>query len=258
MSYHPNYAVDGDPKTAWNEGGPTDGPGEWLRIPVTRQRGVSRVRLRLLDGFHYSKQIYAANSRAKNIEVRLLPGKAAAQRFTLEDKMAWQEIAFDAKAELVDAIELRVVDVYRGASYKDLAISEVEVYVTSTSPEDPELEQQNAKSLAAWATQHYASLLAFRLAHGPHRPWGRDMIALDLASAHVRLALLAEAAGQTDRSRDEIAAAASHLQGTKRSVEDVRALVIEVDRNARSRPGRGRESVEAFVARLGEGADVHP
>src|SRR5207344_1749126 len=112
-----------------------------LKIPLTRQRAVSHVRLRILDGYHKSKAIYQANARAKTIEIRTLPN-GSPTRHALVDQMIWQEIGFDTSAATVDGIQLTVVDVYPGAKYKDLCISEIEVYVTSESPEDPELEKQ--------------------------------------------------------------------------------------------------------------------
>jgi hypothetical protein len=170
VQYHPNYAIDGDPKTAWNEGAPNDGPGEWIRFAVTKQKNVGRVRLRILDGFHYSEPIYRANARAKTIDIRLLPdGKP--RRQILDDKMAWQEIAFPTETAVLDAIEIKVVDVYPGAKFKDLAISEVEIYVTSESPEQPDVEKKQADAIAAWkkdqrALSELASVPSVELAPG--------------------------------------------------------------------------------------------
>jgi hypothetical protein len=170
VQYHPNYAIDGDPKTAWNEGAPNDGPGEWVRFTVTKQQSVSRVRLRILDGFHYSDAIYRANARAKTVDIRLLPdGKP--RRQVLDDKMAWQEIALATETPVLDGIEIKVVDVYPGAKFKDLAISELEIYATSESPEQPDVEKRQLGAILAWkkeqrALAELASVPAVELAPG--------------------------------------------------------------------------------------------
>ena len=149
VQYHPSYTIDGDPKTAWNEGAPGDGAGEWLRFHVTHQEGVSHVRLRILDGFQYDDAIYKANPRAKTVEIKLLPdGKP--HRAVLADQTAWQDIAFSTETPVLDRIELKVVDVYPGARFEDLAISEVEIYVTSQTPEKPDVEKAQLDAILAW------------------------------------------------------------------------------------------------------------
>ena len=155
LQYHPNYAVDGDPKTAWNEGTHGKGANKYLRFHVTPQRDVSRVRLRVLDGFQYSDAIYRANPRAKTIEVRLLPAGTPPFRQVLADDKAWQEIVIPTEAPAVDAIELAVVDVYPGAKYKDLAISEIELYATSRTPEQPDVEKQHLDAIVAWKKRQH-------------------------------------------------------------------------------------------------------
>lgn len=148
LRYDPGFAADGDPKTAWNEGAPGDGAGEWLRFAITKQEGVRRVRLKIFNGFQYNDAIYKANARAKVIEVRFSPDPKP-RRATLEDKQGAQELVFETEAPVVDGIELRVAEVFPGAQYKDLAISDVELYVTSESPEQPDVEKKNLDELRA-------------------------------------------------------------------------------------------------------------
>jgi hypothetical protein len=64
--------------------------------------------------------------------------------------MDWQEISFDTSADAVDMIELRIVDVYEGKRFADLALSEAEIYVTSASPDDPDGEKALLGSLLTW------------------------------------------------------------------------------------------------------------
>ena len=149
--YHPNYAMDGDPASAWNEGAETSGAGEWLRVPITKQEGLTALTLRIMNGYQKSEALFQANTRAKTIQVTLLPG-GQTRSLTLEDKLGWQELTIqDLKADVVEAIELKIVDVYEGGKYKDLCISEIELFATSTSKEAPEAEATKQKELLAWA-----------------------------------------------------------------------------------------------------------
>jgi hypothetical protein len=148
--YHPNYALDGDPNSAWNEGAETSGAGEWIRLPITKQEGLTALTLRFLNGYQKSESLFQSNTRAKTIQVTLLPGRET-KTFTLEDKMGWQEIVLaDLKAPTVEAIELTIVDVYEGKKYKDLCLSEIEVFATSASKEEPEAEAAKQAELLAW------------------------------------------------------------------------------------------------------------
>lgn len=147
--YHPNYAMDGDPTSAWNEGAETSGAGEWIKIPITKQEGLSSLTLRMMNGYQKSESLFQSNTRAKTIQVKLLPG-GQSQNSTLEDKMDWQEISIALTADSVEAIELTILDVYEGKKYKDLCLSEIEVYATSIGKEDPEAELLKQKELLAW------------------------------------------------------------------------------------------------------------
>jgi hypothetical protein len=156
VQYHPNFAADADTTTAWNEGAPGDGPGEWLRFAVTPQQGVSRIRLRVSNGFQFNDAIYKANPRAKTIEITPLPG-GKPHRHVLTDDQAPQEIIIPTELPALQAIELKIVDVYPGSRFKDLAISEVEIYVTSKTPERPDIEKANLAAILDWK-QHQLDL----------------------------------------------------------------------------------------------------
>src|ERR671930_2204078 len=64
-NYYPLYISDDDPKTAWTEGAPTSGAGEWLRMRVTRTEGATRARLRIRAGYQKSTRMFKANARPK-------------------------------------------------------------------------------------------------------------------------------------------------------------------------------------------------
>lgn len=156
--YHPNYAMDDNPLSAWNEGAETSGAGEWLKIPVTMQKDVDKVRLRFLNGYQKSENVFQNNARIKTMQVTFLPGKET-QTFTLEDKMDWQEKTLTVLAPQIEAIELKAVEVYEGKKFKDLALSEVEVFVSSMSKETPEIEAEKHTKLLDWIQAQKDALL---------------------------------------------------------------------------------------------------
>jgi hypothetical protein len=159
-NYHPNYIMDGDPKTAWVEGGDSSGAGEWVRIHVSPVERATRIRLRIRNGYHKSASLYAKNARARKLAIKLLPG-GHSHTAELADEMSWQELAFDQPAARLDALELAVVDVIEGKKYTDLCISDVEVYVTGLTVENPAFEKAKLDELLAWKKKRLAAAKLF-------------------------------------------------------------------------------------------------
>jgi hypothetical protein len=148
-NYHPSYILDGDPKTAWVEGADSSGAGEWVRIHVSPVEGATKIRLRIQNGYHKSKELYAKNARLKTVELVALPSNTK-HKATLEDAMKWQEVAFEQPAGRLEAIELRAVDVVEGSKYTDLCVSDVELYVTGLNVENPAFEKSKLDTLLGW------------------------------------------------------------------------------------------------------------
>lgn len=159
-NYHPNYVADDDPKTAWVEGGKGSGAGEQLRIHLTPLDKTTRIRLRVRNGYQKSRALFTANARAKDVTVRLLPSKVEVQA-TLADKDGWQELAIAQPAGLVRGVELDVRSVYEGTTYADLCISDVQVFATSETPENPAFEKLKRTALLAWRATRIATARAF-------------------------------------------------------------------------------------------------
>jgi hypothetical protein len=159
-NYHPNYVADDDPKTAWVEGAATSGSGEWIRINVTELDKTTKIRLKIRNGYQKSKGLFAANARAKDIVVRLLPSQTAVKA-TLTDKNGWQEVAVSQTAGQVKAVELAVTSVYEGTKYADLCISDIQVFATSETPDNPAFEKSKRKELLAWRKARVAAAKLF-------------------------------------------------------------------------------------------------
>jgi len=159
-NYHPNYLMDGDPKTAWVEGGDGSGAGEWIRVQLSPVEGVTRIRLRLQNGYHRSRSLYGKNARARQIAITTQPG---GQRHAagLADDMAWQEVVFDVPPGRVEALELEVTEAFEGTRYTDLCISELEVFLTGLTVENPAFEKSKRDELIAWKKNRLAAAALF-------------------------------------------------------------------------------------------------
>ena len=169
-NYHPNYIADDDAKTAWVEGATTSGAGEWIRVKITRLDGTSKIRVRIRNGYQKSKALFAANARAKAITVKLLPSGATAKA-TLPDAMEWQEVAVEQKAGPVEAVEIKVDSVYAGTKYTDLCISDVQVFATSTTKQNPVFEKLKYVALQAWKQQRLEAARQFKKADAGTLPF---------------------------------------------------------------------------------------
>jgi hypothetical protein len=162
-NYHPNYLMDGDPKTAWVEGVESSGKGEWITIPLSSVEGATTVRLRLQNGYQKSPALYKKNARFKKIQVTTLP---SGETFTLslKDKTGWQEFSFAQKEGPLHAITLTALEVYEGSKWKDLSTSELEIFVTAKTPENPSFEKSKLDKLLAWKSERVAAAEAWQKA----------------------------------------------------------------------------------------------
>ena len=164
-NYHPLYVADDDPKTAWVEGAEGVGKGEWIRVAVTALDGTTQVRLRLRNGYQKSKALFKANARLKEIEIRLGPG-GARKAVTLEDADGWQEVVVPQPSGKLDGVELKVVSVYEGTKYEDLCLSDLQIFATSTTRENPAFEKSKLDKLLAWKAERVKAAKQFQAAEG--------------------------------------------------------------------------------------------
>ncbi len=160
-NYHPAYAADDDPATAWVEGAPGSGAGQWLRVKVTPMTGATNVRLRIRNGYQKSPKLFEANGRAKAISIKLLPG-GQTSKHTLTDTLDWQELSLALPAGKFDAVELMVDSVYPGKKYEDLCISDVQVFVTAQTADNPAFEKARFDKIIAWKTERLAASKLFK------------------------------------------------------------------------------------------------
>ena len=166
-NYLPLYVGDDDPRTAWSL--KTEGIGEWLRVHVTPMEGATKLRMKIRNGYQKTPRLWEANSRAKELTVTLLPSKKTVD-VTLEDKSDWQEIAVEQPAGALEAVELKVKSVYAGKKYDDLCISDVQLFVTATSTDNPAFEKQRLEKIATWKKERVAAAKMFKTKLGQSLP----------------------------------------------------------------------------------------
>jgi hypothetical protein len=160
-NYHPNYIMDGDAKTAWVEGTSTSGAGEFIKVYTSEVAKTTKIRVRVQSGYQKSKALFTSNTRPKTVELIAYPSKEKTT-VTLNDAMGWQEITLSQKSGPFNAVELKVVDAYEGKKYTDLCISEIEIYATSETKENPSFEKQKLDSLLAWKKERVAASKAWK------------------------------------------------------------------------------------------------
>jgi len=166
-NYLPLYVGDDDPRTAWDL--KTEGIGEWIRMHVTPMEGATHVRMKIRNGYQKSRKLFAANSRAKTLTVVLLPSNKTVD-VELTDSFGWQELAVDQPAGPLAAIELRVKAVYPGKKYDDLCLSDVQLYVTATTSDNPVYEKQRFQKILTWKEERAAAARLFKTELGKSLP----------------------------------------------------------------------------------------
>jgi hypothetical protein len=159
-NYHPNYIADDDPATAWVEGAKGSGAGQWLHIQTTPLDHTTRIRLRVRNGYQKSKDLYKANARAREVTLRLLPSRVE-HKVTLADRDGWQDLTIDQPAGVVRTVELNVTSTYDGSKYEDLCISDVQVFATSQTPDNPAFEKSKHGTLMAWRAARLSAARTF-------------------------------------------------------------------------------------------------
>ena len=128
VTYSVDNTLDGDPSTAWNSNGRKDGPGEGMSLTYTFDDPIDLSRITLRNGYQKIRtrangqtlDLYKLNKRVRKIQVVTDKGSWT---WDIEDSKKPQEFAEDFGAAAW--VRLEVLETYRSARYKDLAVSEV-------------------------------------------------------------------------------------------------------------------------------------
>lgn len=172
-NYHPNYAFDEDPKTAWVEGVEGDGVGQQLEWPVSALRTARAVRVDIRNGYQKSASLLVANGAPKDVTVTLLDGAghvAGSVKATLERKEGWQSVTVPATSGF-NTVRLTIDSVTPGSKYRDTCISDVRTFVDSDVPYDAAFEEQKHQALLAWRAERLRTAAYFAKQPADY-PWG--------------------------------------------------------------------------------------
>lgn len=121
-TYGPRNLIDGDDKTAWVEGSSGQGVGEFVVLEFDQARTVRGLTIR--NGYDKSPDIFAKNSRVKDIELRFPSGDSIGA--TLKDQPGPQHLALSQPIQ-AKWVEIVIRSVYPGTKYSDTAINEIDI-----------------------------------------------------------------------------------------------------------------------------------
>lgn len=178
-NYHPRYAFDDDPSTAWVEGVAGTGEGESLTAPLSPLQGLTAVTMRVRNGYQKSPALLKANAAPKDVTVALLSRGTVVHEApaTLTKTEGWQDVAFALPSPVrADAIRLRVDSTHPGKTYADTCISDIQVLVTASTQHNPAAEASKLARLQGWAAQRKADARFFAN-QPPSYPWASSRFA---------------------------------------------------------------------------------
>lgn len=125
FSYKPNLTLDGKMNTAWLEGVKGNGIGEWIMFSNENPQIVSSITL--YNGYLKNNTTYLNNGRIKKFSLELSDGSILTYdipKVNFNESKNGYVINFDTPISTT-SIKLTVLDVYSGAYYSDLALSEI-------------------------------------------------------------------------------------------------------------------------------------
>ncbi|MFO0646031.1 MAG: VCBS repeat-containing protein [Polyangiales bacterium] len=118
-------AFDGSDRTAWNEGAPGPGVGEWIEAWFDHPTRVRRVWM--TTGWRaisrHGADLFHGNAHLRRVHLEFDRGRSAPVDVGYEQ----QEVSFDGLDVVTRRVRVFVDDVHVGTHWEDLCISEVEV-----------------------------------------------------------------------------------------------------------------------------------
>ncbi|HET9658654.1 MAG TPA: hypothetical protein VFP72_25120 [Kineosporiaceae bacterium] len=124
ISYTPGNTLDGNPATAWNSDGSVDGPGPGITLSYTFGSPVNLRAITIRNGYQKVRSkgvdLWERNERVRQLQITTDSGNWT---WDLEDIRDPQTL--DRDFGRTTTVKLKIVSVYPGTKYKDVAISEV-------------------------------------------------------------------------------------------------------------------------------------
>ncbi len=122
VRYEPELTRDNRPDTAWVEGVPGAGIGEWIRFEFAEP--VLLVRMSISAGLERDEEIFRRNHRPQRLLLTFADGSSDVVQ--LADRRGMQAVPIAYK--LTDVIQLTIEEVYPSARYDDTPITEVQFF----------------------------------------------------------------------------------------------------------------------------------
>jgi len=126
-TYGPYAAIDGSAETAWVEGVPGPGIGEWIQL--TFPDTIELHALGFDVGFDKDADLFAKNNRIKKATLVFSNGEQTSLNF--EDARGLQEFSMiRVPGPNVETTSIRIIvdEVYPGTAYDDTCLAEIEVW----------------------------------------------------------------------------------------------------------------------------------
>lgn len=122
-SYPATNVGDQETKTAWSDGVPGSGVGEWLELQPAVPKPLVAITMR--PGFAVSEKLFAANARPKKVRVELNGN----HKFyaSIPDRNEDCRILIGDYAKPVRTLRLVFEEVWKGEKYDDLCVADIKL-----------------------------------------------------------------------------------------------------------------------------------
>lgn len=148
-SYAPAFLVDGKFDFAWAEGAESKGVNEEVRIELDEEISIDRIRI--WNGYQRSDKHYDDNARLSSFTLLAANAEEVGQ-FLIPDQ---KETSIEVPKTKTNTLNLKVDEVFEGAKYEDLVVSELRFYYRGR----PYLIQTNHEKNVMQANQEEANTL---------------------------------------------------------------------------------------------------
>lgn len=120
--YKPGNVLDGRSNTAWSEGAPGWGLGQWIHLEFTDW--VEMTGISIING--YAKAgVYAKNGRVMDATLIFSDGSSQTMRLSDTSQEQWVTLSRPVRT---DSVRLVIDSVYPGTKWQDTCISEIRVF----------------------------------------------------------------------------------------------------------------------------------
>lgn len=120
--YDAHKAVDKKLETAWVEGIPGDGIGEWIDFLFYPKQEIKAISI--INGYVKNELTYQANNRLKRVKISFDDGVSFETE--LKDGQMQAQMIELPEPKNVEQFRITILEVYNGTKYKDTCISEVD------------------------------------------------------------------------------------------------------------------------------------